>query len=285
MKFLMKKLSFAIAGLLILASCEKVENKVVLEGGTAPVLTASMPVNSTLQLDAGTKSNTAVELQWSNPDYTFNTGVSSLDVNYTIQVDKAGAAFSSPNLQEKSLSRETSLSLTQGDINKMLIQLGFPFDQEATFEVRLKSYLGDGSAPLYSNVLTYKASPYLDVVVALPSSGELYIVGGDAKLGVWSNGGSFAVQNQKFNRDDLTTFSITVDLSGGDNTTDKNQFLFVPVWGDWSHKFACKKTAEQPTTGGSFGLDLSDNFPGPPEAGTYKIVVDFVLGKYTVTKL
>lgn len=285
MKYSFSHLIIAVAGLLLMASCKKVENKVVFEGSTSPVLTSNLATNSLIPVSASTKDQVAINFTWTNPDYKFNTGVSSQNVNYTLQIDSAGNNFSGPKMQERSYSSDLSGSITQGDLNKMLIQMGFPFDQEGTFEVRLKSFLGTGSVAAYSNVLTFRAAPYLDVVVALPTSGKLYLVGGDAQLGAWQNGGSYSSQTQEFTRVDLTTFSITVNLSGGDNTSPNNQFLFVPVWGDWGHKFACKKTADQPATGGSFGYDWSDNFPGPPVAGTYKIVVDFKLGKYSVTKL
>ncbi len=283
MKYLIKNFSFVLAGLLLLASCKKVENKVVFKGGTAPVLSASINNGGVIPLATATKNNTAIVFSWTNPDYMFNTGVSSQNVSYTLQVDLPGASFSSGNTQEKSFSGDLSSAITQGDLNKMLIGLGLPFDQESNFEVRIVSSLGDGSVPQYSNVLTFKAAPFLDVLV--PIFDHLYIVGGDAMLGGWANGGAYAKQNQEFTRASLTTYEITVQLSGGDNTSSGNQFLFVPKWGDWSHKYACKKTAEQPTTGGTFGYDWSDNFPGPTAAGNYKIVVDFLKGIYTVTKL
>lgn len=265
-----------------LGSCEKVENKVKFEGGTPPVLSASVSSGSEVVLNSKTKEAIALTLHWTNPNYKFNTGISSEDVNYVVQLDKAGANFSGDKLQEKSVSKDLSLAFATKDLNSMLLKLGFPEKVEATFEVRLKAYLGSGAVPYYSNVLTLKATPYLDVAVPVPA--EMYLVGGGPLLGNWANGGTFAHQNQEFTKVDATTFSLTVELSGGDNTTDANQFLFVPVWESWDHKFACKKTADQPTTGGDFGFDWSDNFPGPTAAGTYKIVVDFKLGKYTVTE-
>ncbi len=285
MKYSFKNLLIAAAGLLLISSCKKVENEVVFLGGNAPTLTATQSQSTVINLAAGTRGNVALNFSWTNPDYKFNTGVSSQNVNYTLQIDTVGANFSSSLRQEISFSSDLSATITQDQLNKILLQMNLPFDQVVSFEVRLKSFLGTNSVALYSNVLTFQAVPFLDVLVALPTSGELYIVGGDPLLGGWQNGGTFASQNQQFNRDDLTTFSITVNLSGGDNTTDKDQYLFVPVWGSWSHKYACSKIKDQPVTGGKFGFDFSDNFPGPSAPGQYKIVVDFKLGTYSVTKL
>lgn len=287
MKYSFKFLLTAAAGLLLFSSCKKVENKVVFNGGTSPTLTALQSQSDVIQLSASTKDNAALNFTWTNPDYKFNTGVSSMNVSYTMQFDLVGANFSGPNIQEKSFSSDLSTTITQNDLNQMLIQLKFPFDQVATFEVRIKSFVGNSNAVLYSNVLTFKAIPYLDVAVPLPTTGELYLVGGDDQLGKWANGGSYAFQNQQFTQDDLTTYSITVNLSVSSTAGSDDQFLFVPKWGDWTHKYACVNTVNQPQswTGGKFGFDWSDNFPGPPTAGKYKIVVDFKLGTYTVTKL
>ena len=71
----------------------KEENKIFFEGGTAPVLTASTA--GPLVLLSGNASQQALRFSWTNPDYSFNTGVSSHDVNYILQVDKAGSNFSS----------------------------------------------------------------------------------------------------------------------------------------------------------------------------------------------
>lgn len=267
-----------------MASCKKVENKVEFLGGTSPALSSSVSAGSEVTLDSKKKEAIALTLNWTNPNYKFNTGISSQDVSYVVQIDTVGANFSSSLIQEKSVAKDLSMSFATKDLNNMLLKLKLPIGVLSTFEVRLEAYLGSEAVPYYSNVLTLKATPFLDIVVPLPTSGELYLVGGDPLLGNWANGGAYANQNQQFTEVDATTFSITVNLSGGDNTTDANQFLILPVWGNWDHKFSCKNTADQPVTGGEFGFDLSSNFPAPPTAGTYKIVMDFKLGTYTVTK-
>ncbi len=43
------------------------------------------------------------------------------------------------------------------------------------------------------------------------------------------------------------------------------------------------KTVAGLSAGGDFKFDAKDNFPGPAASGTYKIVVDFQRGKFTVT--
>jgi subtilase family serine protease len=109
------------------------------------------------------------------------------------------------------------------------------------------------------------------------NNGDLFLVG-SATAGGWNN--PVPVPTQQFTRTNTTTYELTVALSGG------QEYLLLPKNGDWGHKYAVKdKTLSGLNTGGEFGADLGDNFPGPSVTGNYKIVVDFKLGKFTVTKL
>ena len=116
----------------------------------------------------------------------------------------------------------------------------------------------------------FSVTPYSGV---LPSN--LYIVG-DATAGGWNN--PVPTPSQQFTRLNSSVFEITLPLIGG------KQYLLLPVNGDWSHKFAvANNTVPGLSSGGTFGYDLSDNFPGPPTSGTYKISVNFVTNKFVVT--
>jgi hypothetical protein len=144
-------------------------------------------------------------------------------------------------------------------------------------EIRVKAFLTNETVVQYSNVIKYKVVPYaIPPVVAAPALGQLFLVG-DATDGAWNN--PVPTPSQEFTKIDALHFKLTVNLIGG------KQYLFLPKNGDWGHKYACKKTADQSASGGDFGYDFSDNFPGPAASGSYKIEVDFQRGKYTVTKL
>src|SRR5690606_1662280 len=193
-KFLL--FSLVIAGLW---SCEKEENKVIFLGGSSPVLTTS--TSGEVPMAMALKENEAVHLKWTNPNYKFNTGVSSQDVNYTLQLDVKGAGFSSTDIQEKSLAGDLSYSLTVGELNIMMANLGLEENISHDLEVRLKSSLSGGSGVLYSNTVSFSAIPYLDVAVPLPASDNLYIIGnatpgGDATG--WNN--PVPVPNQMFTK-------------------------------------------------------------------------------------
>lgn len=294
-KILNSSLFILTSCLIFLSACKKEGTDVTLLGGKAPVLKASL--SDSIPLSSATAGNQAITFSWTNPNYQFSNGISSLNVTYTLQFDTAGANFTSPNMQSIQISPDLGTSFTVNDFNSLIAnKLLLSTGQSHTVQVRVVASIApytSGSpnvAPIASNVLTFKVTPYLPPpVVTPPPSGQLYLVGGDATLGAWQNGGSYAVQSQAFTKVSNTLYTITVQLTGGDNTSGNDQYLFVPVWGDWSNKYACQNTSQQSPSGGVFGYNGGNgtwnaNFPGPTAPGTYTITVNFQTGTYTVVK-
>lgn len=261
-------------------SCKKDEKRVILEEGANPVLSSNA---TDIPLSFATQAKTAFKIKWTNPEYKFNTGANSLDVNYNILVDRQ-SDFNSGDVKTLSVGTDLEKTFTQGEFNDILLnQLLLDTTTSHSVYIRVDAFFAGGASLLSSNSLTVTAKPFaIPPKVTPPADGNLYIVGGDPLLGGWAN--PVPVPDQQFTVVTPTLYEITVKLSGGDNTTDKNQFLFIPKNGDWGHKFACSKTSSQSETGGDFGYDFTDNFPGPSSAGTYKITVDFQRGKYTIAK-
>ncbi len=259
-------------------SCSKDEKKIYLEGGTAPALTAT---KTDLILTDATKVNEAVTFSWTNPDYMFTTGVSSQNVNYILEIDTTGADFKNPNMQSVAITSDLSRTFTVDELNtllasKLLLKTGMSHNIDA----RIKATLINNSAPLYSNVLKMTATPFTPPpIVAIPTEGTLWIVG-DAAAGGWNNPllAPYDV-TQKFTQDPNinTLYTLTIDFlgTGGYKLVQK-----MGVWGSQYHALDGSIV-----TGGSFELKDSDpQFPSPPTAGTYKVTVDFQLGKYYVVK-
>lgn len=273
----MKFLFFSCFLAAVLSSCTKDEKKDYFTGGTPPVLTAS--VSDSIPLSFGGKDNPALTLSWTNPNYQFTTGISSQDVNYVIEIDTAGANFTNPARQTGSVSKDLTRSFTQGEFNDYLLnQLVLQPGSVHNLEVRVSSSLGGTKAvPLLSNVLKFAVTPYsIPPKVQPPTSGQLFIVG-SATAGDWNN--PVPTPSQQFTQITPTQYEITIALKGG------QEYLFLPVNGDWGHKYSVKdNTISGLANGGDFGYDLSKNFPGPAADGTYKITVDFQRGKFTVTK-
>jgi len=292
-KFLNTILFGGTVFVLLFVSCKKDETKIIYNGGTAPVLTSS--ASDSIPLNPADSTSTAVTFNWTNPNYIFSNGISSLNVTYYLQVDTEGANFSSIYAQKPlAFSTDLSTTMTVSAFNSYLgNQLGLATGQSHNIEVRIESFLSPYTpttplaAPLYSNVLSYTVTPYAPPpLVDTPSTGALYLVGGDAVLGAWANP---VPLSQQFTRVSATKYTLTIALSGGDPTNGDDQYLFLPVNGSWTNKYACNNTSSQPFSGGSFGYNGNNsyynaNFPGPSAAGTYKFDVNFQNGIVTVTK-
>ncbi|CAF4739582.1 unnamed protein product, partial [Rotaria sp. Silwood1] len=79
----------------IAQGCKKDENLNYFEGGTASVLSSTLANNSVLPLSDATKDDVLFDLSWTNPNYKFTTGISSQNVQYSIEIDSAGKNFNS----------------------------------------------------------------------------------------------------------------------------------------------------------------------------------------------
>jgi len=261
-------------------ACKKDEHRVIFQGGTAPVLSAS--VADSVPLSYASQDNDGLQLSWTNPNYQFNTGISSLDVNYTIEIDTAGANFTNPNREVLSLGTDLSRDFTQSAFNDYLLnQLQLKPAISHNIEVRVTASLVSGAQPLVSNVLKFIVTPFaIPPKVAPPASGNLYIVG-SAVSGGWNNPLTDPVA-QQFAQISATDYQITTVLIGD------GEYKFISVNGLWDSDKQWSTPTEQPSGDPStlnFDLKLNGgNCRAPLSGGTYKIDVDFQRGKVTLTK-
>lgn len=274
----MKKISsllfFSLTLALIFGSCKKDEYKNYFEGGTAPVLTTSA---TAVKLSYATATDEAVKFTWSNPNYVFTTGVSSQNVTYVLELDTTGANFTNPNKKSISISQELSFSITVAEFNDYLLnQLVLKPGMNHNLDVRVKASLSNASVPIYSNVLKLTATPYsIPPKVAVPSSGKLYLVG-NASPGGWNN--PVPVPSQEFKKVSDTQYELVIALSGG------NSYLFLPVNGDWGFKYGAMGANNSNNPDGDDFKPNGGDMLAPATSGTYKIIVDFQRGKFSVTK-
>jgi starch-binding outer membrane protein SusE/F len=220
MKHIFKFLVFTAFAVTFFSSCKKDENQVLFEGGTNPVLTASSTATQVLVI--ANSANQALSFNWTNPNYRFNTGVSSQDVTYFLQFDTTGSNFTSPKMGEKSIAKNLNFALTVKELNTILLGMNLAENAPHDVEIRLKSTMANGSGSLFSNVIKIKITPYLDVVYPVPA--KLYITGA-ATPASWMGGGDPELVSQRFTKISTSKFEITLNLSAN------NSFLFVPVYG------------------------------------------------------
>ncbi len=278
MKQVFRLISFSLLLAATFSACKKDENQIFYEGGTAPVLTASSTLP--LVLLPANQSNTAVKFSWTNPNYKFTTGISSQDVNYILQVDTTGANFTNPNIQEVSISKNLDITYTVKDLNTILTKLNVLENITHNIDFRIKSTLGNNSVPLYSNVIKIVITPYLDVAIPIPTTGELYITG-DGTPSNWTNA---PPATQKCTKVSNTEYKITMTFSPG------FFYKFLTTLNNWQPQYGLKTGSGGTASGGDLGLNNltpqygsdPDAIPTPATAGTYTVTVNFKTGKYSV---
>lgn len=251
----------------LVSSCDK-KNDLPLYGvGKGITLSASV---AALAPPASDSNNNVLKLSWTFPAYS----VDSSTVKYTIEIDSTGKNFA--NATQKVVSGALSRDFIAKELNSLLLARGYAFNVPVDMDVRVISSYANNNERLYSNTVKIKITPYkIPPKIALPTTLRLFIVG-DATAGGWNN--PVPVPSQELVRLDETTWGGVFNLIGG------KAYLLLPANGDWTHKFSVPNGALAGlNTGGDFGFDLSDNFPGPAASGLYKIIVDFQSGKFAVT--
>ncbi|WP_310397966.1 SusE domain-containing protein [Hymenobacter sp.] len=155
-------------------ACEKDEIRTTAQFGAEPVLTASTTNAGTLlRADA---EKLAVTFSW-NP-YTLALSDNSAPVSlvtYTLQFAKAGTNFAAVQEVTAEGPAASSLALKTVDLNTVLLALDLPFGQSAQVDVRLKTFVANNIATLFSATSTLTAAPYDNCVA--PSTDTWGLVG------------------------------------------------------------------------------------------------------------
>jgi len=282
MKNIIKQLSIPLA-VLAFSACEKVENKVYYEGGTAPVISRNI---ANVVLEPGQEDREAITFSWTNPEYRFTTGVSSHDVNYTLEVDTVGGNFRSGAKFTTVVGRNLSVTYTVGQLNAilgntMLLQL----DPRRSYnlEARVTSSIGNALKLVSSNKVSFTARPFPPPPkVATPANDELWLVGG-ASPGGWNNPLQTPfITTQKLTRVSRTRYELVVNLNANDG------YLLLPAMGSWATKYCLEDGVDRgaTTAGGEFVFKGGggQDFLSPTPGGTFKLSFDFQLGRFSVVR-
>ena len=97
---------------------------------------------------------------------------------------------------------------------------------------------------------------------------------GDATPGGWNN--PVPIPSQQLTQTSMGVFEVTLDL-----TADKS-FLFLPVNGDWSHKYGGVGANNTNNVNGDYFKPEGGDLKAPATSGTYTIKVNFITMTYTV---
>jgi hypothetical protein len=262
MKKILKHLFFFSLLAVLFASCKKDENQVIYETGTEPVLEAR-DFSSPVTLLIANQNDHALTLAWTNPDYKFNTGISSQNVSYTIQIDTVGANFTNPKKVEIAVLNDLSFDFTVNDLNDALVsatKLSLKADIPHNIEIRIKSTMSNGTVPLYSNVITYTdVIPYPD-----PNVPRLWITGS----GVPSNWTNTPPADQEFSYMGDLKFELLINFNPG------GAYKFLTKQGQWQPQWGGCSPAGGPLSVNPGGGTDPAEIATPAVPGLYKISVN-----------
>jgi hypothetical protein len=211
--------------------------------------------------------------------------MSSQDVTYTLEMDTLGGNFSSSKKVTTVISKDTKKIYTVGELNGILgntMVLQLDPRREYTVQIRGSSSIsvsgGGAAGKLTSNVISFKTTPFAPPPkVEPPTNGTLWATG-DAFASGWGNPlpAPYDV-SQQFTKISNTLYEATVSMVGGGG------YKLIQIQGDWGTQY--HMLAGGTWEGGNIEKKDSDpQFPGGPSAGTYRITVDFQLGKFSVVK-
>lgn len=258
-------------------SCKKNETIDYYTAGTNPVLTAS---DTALKFTPADSNKNAITVSWTNPNYQFTTGISSQNVNYSLQMDTLGANFTNPKMFTYSTANNLSKTFTVTEINSDLANvIGLATGVQHTVQMRVVSSLGSSNgAMLISNILQFNTTPYSPpALVTPPSTGTLYIVGAAAASG-WNVPIPAAnVVAQTFTKVSATEYKLTVALTGG----AEYKLIGSATDANYTIQYSVAATDTYPN-GGPFVAN-GNNSIAPSTSGTYVLDFNFQTGIFTVT--
>jgi hypothetical protein len=284
-RYIHRILLTAGAGLVLMTSCKKQITEVTFNGGTPSVLTST--ASDSISLPVTDTTATAVTFSWTNPNYTFSDGVSSLDVSYYLEFDTVSGFNSGANgtsLATVGVSSTLSETFTVAQLNAILSNgMGLATGMNHTLMVRVQSFIQpytSTSASIgttNSNSLTYSVTPYTPPpAVTPPPNDSLYIVGSAVAADNWANPmPAGTITTETFTEVSPTEYKITIGLVGG------GEYKLVSSDGSWTNQWSVA-TADTYPTGGPFVFNGA-NCIAPAATGTYVIDVNFQTGKFTVT--
>lgn len=241
---------------------EQYKSNVVTVTMTPYVVPITLTPSSTspIVLNVSNATDNAISFNWNASGYGNNT------ISYALQLDTAGDNFAHP--QTIKYDQKLTSSILVNDLNSLAIAAGVLGGSTKNIEFRIASYLGSG----YTTPLVNSSVVTINITTFTPIPPTLYIVG-DATPGGWNN--PVPLPSQQFTRLDAVSYGIVINLAAG------KSYLFLPVNGDWGHKYGGASA-----TGGALLADNAvpgSNTPAPAASGMYQIVVNFQTGTYTVT--
>jgi len=262
----MKKFNILIAilaGFLVFTGCEDLDQEPVLDITTAagPAL-ASPSDGGTYVLLQDEVDNDFATFTWSVAEYGFQASI-----NYILEMDLADNAFADP--VTVGTTADTSMTMTVGEFNEMLLKNGFETDVAHNIAFRVKSDINSNVDELVSPALTLSITPFAD------KAPPLYMLGDGTRAG-WNNAAALEMQSLGNG-----VYEIVDSLLG-----DGKFVKFITTLGQWAPQYGSDGSGTWEA--GTLVLRPTESDPdpapldAPPAPGVYKITVDIINLTYTI---
>ncbi len=237
-----------------LLSCEKEEDRIVAQPGTAATLTASQ---SSLVLTEADKNKDAVTFTWQKSNFGYDAAV-----KYSLEFGKKGDDFA----KVKTVNFDNTMVKTYkvAELNAIATEIGLPGFTATEMEVRVKAQISENYTPSYSNVISITTTPFLSE----PEYPTVYLVG-EATDNGWDNTKASAMFR---NETDPFVYTYTGYFKAGPFKMLGYQGKWAPQWGTSSTGTLAFREKESDPDPGSFTI---------PAAGYY--TVNLSLRSNTVT--
>lgn len=259
MKNITKSLIALLALVTISCSVEDVQDRPVIEGVDAPVLTA--PAGGTAYvLSPDNADSQAERFTWKSANYG-----GDVEVTYTVEMDTKGNSFKTPK-ELGTVKSENQTSVSVAKMNSAALALNAAPFTAADFEVRVRSNVGTNL--MFSNVAAIVITPYTT------ETPRLWIPGG--------------YQNASGYGSDWTPSSAPTLMAEGYGKTAFDGYVYFAAASDFlltpASNFDNKYT--KGATAGTLLYNGSDNL-AIPAAGYYRIKADTDPTKltYSATKV
>jgi hypothetical protein len=175
MKNITKSLLVLMGVMALSCNTDDVEDRPVIQQGTGLELQA--PVNGTgYQLLIENQALQAERFVWTEADFG-----QDVVVTYTVEIDKAGDNFDTPQ-SLGSVPSATQLSVSTASLNSAALNLEGEPGVAANYDVRVKATINDTFEPMYSNSIQVSVTPY---ALFVPVQ-DLFLVG-NATEHDWNN--------------------------------------------------------------------------------------------------
>lgn len=258
MKNITRSIIALFAVVALSCSVEDVQDRPVIEGVDAPVLTA--PTDGAAYIL--TPQNASVQAErftWKSANFG-----GDVQVNYVVEMDAKGNEFKAPQVIGSALPSDTQVSVTVESMNGASLTVGAAPFSPSEMEVRVKATVG--TTNMFSNVIGIVVTPYTTESPKLWVPGGYAVASGYAKD--WDPATSPTLAASGYGK---------VDFEGYINFNDANAEFKFTSFPEWKGEFAAGATP------GTLAL-TGDNFK-IPAAGYYKMEVDTEKLTYKATKM